>query len=236
MGCASCGHRGSGSLAGGDFGHQWTRHGTYAAELQRYVELVGHDAGRGDPHRQPQHGRRSSASTSARSVRASLADLLVRRRRPDRRHHRAPAARAPARGHQGRRLRVRQPRRSTRDRRARAGAPAATRTILSGVDTLVRLLVLRHQLDERDGLHDRDDGLRVSGITARPASTSPLERLDDVLADHRDPAPPGPERGARRGHRLGEPDGCRGRRTRVSTASSVPGTARRPGSTVPATR
>ncbi|NKY53081.1 amidohydrolase family protein [Nocardia vermiculata] len=27
-------------LSGGDFGHQWTRHGTYAAELQRYVELV----------------------------------------------------------------------------------------------------------------------------------------------------------------------------------------------------
>jgi imidazolonepropionase-like amidohydrolase len=27
-------------LAGGDFGHQWTRHGTYAAELQRYVELA----------------------------------------------------------------------------------------------------------------------------------------------------------------------------------------------------
>ena len=28
-------------LAGGDFGHQWTHHGTYAAELQRYVELLG---------------------------------------------------------------------------------------------------------------------------------------------------------------------------------------------------
>jgi imidazolonepropionase-like amidohydrolase len=28
-------------LAGGDFGHQWTHHGTYAAELVRYVELVG---------------------------------------------------------------------------------------------------------------------------------------------------------------------------------------------------
>jgi len=28
-------------LAGGDFGHQWTRHGTYAAEMQRYVELLG---------------------------------------------------------------------------------------------------------------------------------------------------------------------------------------------------
>ncbi|MBO0856570.1 MAG: amidohydrolase family protein [Nocardia sp.] len=27
-------------LSGGDFGHQWTRHGTYAAELQRYVELA----------------------------------------------------------------------------------------------------------------------------------------------------------------------------------------------------
>jgi imidazolonepropionase-like amidohydrolase len=27
-------------VAGGDFGHQWTRHGTYAAELARYVELV----------------------------------------------------------------------------------------------------------------------------------------------------------------------------------------------------
>jgi len=28
-------------VAGGDFGHQWTRHGTYAAELERYVDLVG---------------------------------------------------------------------------------------------------------------------------------------------------------------------------------------------------
>lgn len=27
-------------LGGGDFGHQWTHHGTYAAELQRYVELL----------------------------------------------------------------------------------------------------------------------------------------------------------------------------------------------------
>ncbi|HUC37863.1 MAG TPA: amidohydrolase family protein [Acidimicrobiales bacterium] len=28
-------------LGGGDFGHQWTHHGTYAEELRRYVELVG---------------------------------------------------------------------------------------------------------------------------------------------------------------------------------------------------
>jgi imidazolonepropionase-like amidohydrolase len=27
-------------LAGGDFGHQWTHHGTYAAELRRYTELL----------------------------------------------------------------------------------------------------------------------------------------------------------------------------------------------------
>lgn len=33
--------RGVQLVAGGDFGHQWTHHGTYAAELQRYVELVG---------------------------------------------------------------------------------------------------------------------------------------------------------------------------------------------------
>jgi imidazolonepropionase-like amidohydrolase len=28
-------------VAGGDFGHQWTRHGTYAAELAAYLELLG---------------------------------------------------------------------------------------------------------------------------------------------------------------------------------------------------
>lgn len=28
-------------VAGGDFGHQWTHHGTYAAELERYVQLCG---------------------------------------------------------------------------------------------------------------------------------------------------------------------------------------------------
>lgn len=28
-------------VAGGDFGHQWTHHGTYAAEMQRYVDQCG---------------------------------------------------------------------------------------------------------------------------------------------------------------------------------------------------
>ena len=39
-GCAGCMAAGIRIVAGGDFGHQWTHHGTYAAELQRYVELV----------------------------------------------------------------------------------------------------------------------------------------------------------------------------------------------------
>jgi imidazolonepropionase-like amidohydrolase len=33
--------RGVRFVAGGDFGHQWTQHGTYAAELVAYVELAG---------------------------------------------------------------------------------------------------------------------------------------------------------------------------------------------------
>ena len=40
-GSAACARPGIRLLAGGDFGHQWTHHGTYAAELERYVELVG---------------------------------------------------------------------------------------------------------------------------------------------------------------------------------------------------
>jgi imidazolonepropionase-like amidohydrolase len=33
--------RGVRFVSGGDFGHQWTAHGTYAAELVAYVELAG---------------------------------------------------------------------------------------------------------------------------------------------------------------------------------------------------
>ena len=96
-------------VAGGDFGHQWTHHGTYAAELQRYVELVGmtpleaiHTATRnvgaaGRPRR-----RRDPRRRARRPAR--------RRRRPDRRHHGAAAARTPPRRHQGRQVRVREPR------------------------------------------------------------------------------------------------------------------------------
>src|SRR5260370_37742991 len=62
--------------------------------------------------------------------------------------------------------------------RARAG------TILSGVDTLVRLLVLREQLDERDGL---TTATMVSGYPGSPLGGFDLavEHLSEVLAAHR---------------------------------------------------
>ncbi|HKY14827.1 MAG TPA: amidohydrolase family protein, partial [Microthrixaceae bacterium] len=40
-GLAELHRRGVRLVAGGDFGHQWTQHGTYAAELVAYVELLG---------------------------------------------------------------------------------------------------------------------------------------------------------------------------------------------------
>jgi indolepyruvate ferredoxin oxidoreductase len=62
-------------------------------------------------------------------------------------------------------------------------APAGT--ILSGVDTLVRLLVLRRQLDERDGLNT---ATMVSGYPGSPLGGFDLA-LDglggDTLAAHR---------------------------------------------------
>ena len=77
-------------VAGGDFGHQWTRHGTYAAELQRYVELVDMT-----PVEAIHTATRNAAplvGLDVGEIRAgALADLLVRRRRPHRRHHGAPA-------------------------------------------------------------------------------------------------------------------------------------------------
>ena len=44
--------------------------------------------------------------------------------------------------------------------------------LLTGVETLARLLVVRHQLDERGGLTDRDHGVGLSGVAARRRSTS----------------------------------------------------------------
>jgi indolepyruvate ferredoxin oxidoreductase len=57
-------------------------------------------------------------------------------------------------------------------------------TILSGVDALAQLLVVRHQLDERDGL---STATMVSGYPGSPLGTFDLtlERLSDALAAHR---------------------------------------------------
>jgi imidazolonepropionase-like amidohydrolase len=63
-------------LAGGDFGHQWTRHGTYAAELQRYVELVGMSPV--EAIRTATRNMGSAARLDVGQVRAGfLADLLL---------------------------------------------------------------------------------------------------------------------------------------------------------------
>jgi len=63
-------------------------------------------------------------------------------------------------------------------------SPRASTEILSGVDTLVRLLVLRHQLDERDGLRS---ATMVSGYPGSPLGGFDLtmDRMSDVLAAHR---------------------------------------------------
>jgi indolepyruvate ferredoxin oxidoreductase len=60
----------------------------------------------------------------------------------------------------------------------------ASGTILSGVETLVRLLVLRQQLDERDGL---TTATMVSGYPGSPLGgfDLALESMGDVLAAHR---------------------------------------------------
>jgi imidazolonepropionase-like amidohydrolase len=63
-------------LSGGDFGHQWTRHGSYAAELQRYVELL--DLTPVEAIHTATRHIAAAAGIEAGEVRAGLlADLLV---------------------------------------------------------------------------------------------------------------------------------------------------------------
>src|SRR5262249_32575257 len=93
------------------------------------------------------------------------------RRRSHRRHHAVAAAGAmPGRG-EGRRVRVRRP----------AGLSVTERALLSGVETLARLLVLRARLDARDGL---TTATMVSGYPGSPlgAFDLTLEQLEELLA------------------------------------------------------
>ena len=60
----------------------------------------------------------------------------------------------------------------------------AVGTILTGVDALTRLLLLRHELDRAGRAPHRDHGLGLSGLAARYASTSPSKRLGDELTAH----------------------------------------------------
>ena len=110
-------------VAGGDFGHQWTQHGTYAAELAAYVELLGFSPleALADRHRQ----RRSARGRAAGPDRGGLPGRpRGRRRRPDRRRARAARPRARRPGRQGRRAGVR----AGMGRRRRLGPGAAART------------------------------------------------------------------------------------------------------------
>ena len=71
-------------VAGGDFGHQWTKHGTYAAELRGVRRAGRHVADRGAAHRHRQRG--PAGGGAARSGRRGLPRRpRPRRRRPHRR-------------------------------------------------------------------------------------------------------------------------------------------------------
>lgn len=63
-------------LAGGDFGHQWTRHGTYAAEMQRYVELAGMTPAAAI-HTATRNMGQAAGIASGQVAEGFLADLLI---------------------------------------------------------------------------------------------------------------------------------------------------------------
>jgi indolepyruvate ferredoxin oxidoreductase len=66
----------------------------------------------------------------------------------------------------------------------RMAGPTREESILSGVDALARLLVLRHQLDQRDGL---TTATMVSGYPGSPLGgfDLALHHMADVLGEHR---------------------------------------------------
>ena len=107
-------------------------------------------------------------------------------------------------------------------------------TLLSGVETLVRLLVLRQQLDERDGLDDRHHGLRATRARRWARSTWPSTAWPTCSTSTGSSTARGSTRSWPR-RRSGAARWAPSSPTRRSTAWPAPGTARRRGWTAAAT-
>ena len=122
---------------------------------------------------------------------------------------------------------------SRTDEQEEAAASHRAHRLLSGVDTVCELLVARRSLDERDGL---DTATFVSGYPGSPLGGMDLalDRLGDRLAANRIVHRPGLNEELAAAAVWGSQMGARSR-TRGSTASSAPGTARAPGWTARAT-
>jgi imidazolonepropionase-like amidohydrolase len=63
-------------VSGGDFGHQWTHHGTYARELQRYVDQVGMTPAEAI-HTATRNVGEAAGLDTGRVAEGYLADLLI---------------------------------------------------------------------------------------------------------------------------------------------------------------
>ena len=114
------------------------------------------------------------------------------------------------------------------DVRRRARGRPTTRSS-PGSTTLARLLVLRHQLDERRRPHAPRPWCRATRARRSARFDLAVERLRRRPRRAPDRPPARAERGAGRRDGVGQPDGRGGRRTPTSTAWPAPGTARHPG-------
>ena len=117
---------------------------------------------------------------------------------------------------------------STCSRRAASSSPASRRSCGCALD--------QHRADRRRGLHTGTFDLRLPGLAARRASTRSSQRNGELC--ERAPRRPraGPQRGARRHRRVGQPARGQPAGRALRRRASASGTARRPASTAPPTR